>query len=71
MSRLTRLSRLLEDSPGPDTVLVRLGHQGREVAVLRLRDGVTCSRQLVERIRRDLGEVHVRIRRPEGAILAA
>ena len=71
VSRLTRLSQLLEDNPGPDTVVVRLGHQGREVAALRLRDGVTCSRTLVERIRADLGDVRVRIRQPEGAILAA
>jgi hypothetical protein len=71
VSRLSRLSQLLEDSPGPDTVVVRLGHQGREVAALRLREGVSCTRQLVERIRHDLGDVQVRVRQPEGAILAA
>jgi hypothetical protein len=52
-------------------VVVRLEQHGREVAALRLRDGVSCSRSLIDRIRADLVDVRVRIRQPEGAILAA
>ncbi|MGI8422924.1 MAG: DNA polymerase III subunit alpha [Chloroflexota bacterium] len=67
MGRLTRLSQLLENSPGDDVVVVRLAQHGREIAALRLRDGVTCSRSLVEHIRADLGEVHIRIRQTSAA----
>ncbi|HEU5318141.1 MAG TPA: DNA polymerase III subunit alpha [Chloroflexota bacterium] len=67
VSRLVRLSELLDDHAGQDVAVVRLAQHGREIAALRVRTGVGCTPDLLARIRREMGEVELRVRRPEPA----
>ena len=71
VNRLLRLSQLLEHHPGGDQVVLRLSTNGREDAVLHLRDGVRCTTQLIEEATSEFGEGAVRVRRRVWAAVAA
>jgi hypothetical protein len=71
VNRLSRLYGLLDQNRGDDAVVVRLAQHGREFAALRMRDGARCTPDLIGEIRREMGDVVVRVRYSAAAAPAA